>query len=301
MDRQKKAYTFALLAMLCWSTVATAFKISLRYMDYLNLLLYSSLISALVLLIIISIQGKFKEIFSIPKKELTFLALLGALNPFLYYLVLFKAYSLLKAQEALTLNYTWAIMVVVLSFFILKQKIKFVNIFGIFLGFCGVFIIASKGHLYDMQFSNTFGVALALGSSIIWAFFWILNIKIKRDELIKLFINFGSGFIFTLISCIILGDIKILPAEGMFGAVYVGLFEMGITFIFWLMALKYSKTTAQVSSIIYLSPFLSLIFINLILGEKILYATFIGLCLIIIGIVIQSINQVDKPLSEKLK
>lgn len=301
MERQKKAYMFALMAMLCWSTVATAFKISLRYMDYVNLLLYSSLISALVLLIIIYIQGRFREIFLIPKKELVYLALLGVLNPFLYYLVLFKAYSILKAQEALTLNYTWAIMVVVLSFFILRQKIKFINILGIFLGFCGVFIIASKGKIYDMHFSDTLGVALALGSSLIWAFFWILNMKIKRDELIKLFINFTSGYIFTLLTAIILGDIKSLPSEGMLGVTYVGLFEMGITFIFWLMALKYSKTTAQVSSLIYLSPFLSLIFINIILGEKILYSTFIGLSLIIIGIVIQSLNHGSKPLIENPK
>ena len=34
---------------------------------------------------------------------------MGLFNPFLYYLVLFKAYDLLEAQEAGTLNYIWPI------------------------------------------------------------------------------------------------------------------------------------------------------------------------------------------------
>ena len=32
----------------------------------------------------------------------------GLLNPCLYYLVLFKAYELLPAQQAQALNYSWA-------------------------------------------------------------------------------------------------------------------------------------------------------------------------------------------------
>jgi hypothetical protein len=43
MKEQDKALILALSAVLLWSTVATAFKIALRYFDYLNLLFYSSL------------------------------------------------------------------------------------------------------------------------------------------------------------------------------------------------------------------------------------------------------------------
>ena len=41
--------------------------------------------------------------------------ILGLVNPFLYYLVLFKAYDLLPAQEAQAINYTWALMLAFLS------------------------------------------------------------------------------------------------------------------------------------------------------------------------------------------
>jgi drug/metabolite transporter (DMT)-like permease len=79
----------------------------------------------------------------------------------------------------------------------------------------------------------------------------------------------------------------IYTPAGIAGAVYVGLFEMGITFVLWLKALKLSRTTAQVSNLIYMSPFVSLVLIHFVVGERILLTTLIGLIFIITGIVIQ--------------
>ena len=53
---------------------------------------------------------------------------LGLINPFLYYLVLFKAYDLLPAQEAQAINYTWALMLAFLSVIFLKQKLTLKDI-----------------------------------------------------------------------------------------------------------------------------------------------------------------------------
>ena len=62
---------------------------------------------------------------------------------------------------------------------------------------------------------------------------------------------------------------------------------MGITFVLWLNALRYSKTTAGVSNLIYLSPFISLIIIHFTVGEAILQSTVFGLALIVSGILMQ--------------
>ncbi|HPY52190.1 MAG TPA: EamA family transporter, partial [Sedimentisphaerales bacterium] len=75
--------------------------------------------------------------------------------------------------------------------------------------------------------------------------------------------------------------------QGLIGGVYIGLFEMGITFLAWLKALKLARTTAHVVNLIYLVPFLSLLVIALVLDEQILPATLVGLVLIIAGIVLQ--------------
>jgi len=71
----------------------------------------------------------------ISRKELLASAVMGFFNPFLYYLVLFKAYELLEAQIAGTLNYTWPIVLVILSIFLLKQRISTWSIVAILISF----------------------------------------------------------------------------------------------------------------------------------------------------------------------
>jgi hypothetical protein len=76
--------------------------------------------------------------------------------------------------------------------------------------------------------------------------------------------------------------------KGILAAVYVGVFEMGITFLFWLKALKMAETTDKVSNLVYLAPFLSLVFVHFILHEPVYYTTPVGLLLIICGIWLQN-------------
>jgi len=290
MLKQKSAYIFAIIAVLFWSTVASAFKISLRYLDVLQLLFYASFTSIIVLFIILLTQKKLRLLKTFSKKDYFHSALLGFLNPFLYYVVLFRAYSFLRVQEALTLNYTWPIMLLLLSIPLLKQRIGLKSIVAIIISFLGAYIIAVRGNLLSLNFTNAGGLSLALGSAVIWSLFWIYNVKDKRDEVAKLFLNFVFGFIFILLSNLIFSEITKPDFHGLLGAIYVGIFEMGITFIIWLKALRLSRTTAEVSNLIYLTPFLSLIVINLVVGERILVSTIIGLILIIAGIVIQQFN-----------
>ena len=212
---------------------------------------------------------------------------LGILNPFLYYIVLFKAYSVLPAQQAMTLNYTWPIMLVLLSIPLLRQRITYKRIVAICISFVGVWMIATQGNILRFRFTNPVGVGLALGSALIWALFWIYNVRDERDDVVKLFLNFGFGFVFILVVNLIFSDVTVPNTMGFIGATYVGLFEMGVTFVIWLKALKLSQTTAQVSNLIYMVPFLSLVVIHFVVGERISLYTVGGLTLIITGIIIQ--------------
>lgn len=289
MTNQKKSFLFAIAAILFWSTVGTAFKITLRHLNYAELLLLSSLVSLIFLAITITVNNKLSQLWQTTQKQLAYSALLGFLNPFAYYLILFKAYSLLRAQEAVALNYIWPMMLVLLSVPVLKQKIKPVNIIALLISFSGAITIATQGKPFSLDLTEPLGVTLALSSAFFWAMFWLLNVRDSREETLKLFMNFLFGFIYTLIYCLITGNLKIPSVEGIMGSVYIGLFEMGITFVFWLKALKYAENTAKVSNLVYLSPFISLMFISVIIGEKILPSTLAGLVLIISGIIIQQV------------
>ena len=129
---QGKAYLLAMLTVMAWSTIATAFHLSLRYVGYIQLLLLASIVSSIVLFSIILFQRKLALLKGMQFADYMNSAFLGFLNPFLYYIVLLKAYTLLKAQEAGTLNYIWPITLVLLSIPILKQKISGISILAIF-------------------------------------------------------------------------------------------------------------------------------------------------------------------------
>jgi len=173
MERQKQSYIYTIVAVLICSTVASAFKISLRYLDFLQLLFYASAVSVVVLFIVLVTKNRLNLLMGYSLNSYLHSALFGFLNPFLYYIVLFKAYSLLPAQEAQPLDYTWPIMLVLLSIPLLKQKIGFLSILAIIISFIGVFVISTQGSILSFRFVSLNGALLALSSAVIWASFWI--------------------------------------------------------------------------------------------------------------------------------
>lgn len=291
-DRQHKlAYAYALVAVLFWSTSASAFKLSLRHVSGPMLLLIASVTSMVALLVFLAATGTLGRVKAFTRSDYLWSAGLGCLNPFLYYVILFKAYGLLLAQEAQPINFVWPLTLVLLSIPLLSQRIRFSSILAILISFGGVVVIATRpekaSDILDFRFSNGYGVALALGSTVIWALFWIYNAKDRCDEAVRLFLNFVFATAYILLTLLLTGQTEMPPWKGLAGGAYIGLFEMGITFLVWLKALKLAKTTAHVVNLIYLVPFLSLLVIALVLDETILPSTLVGLILIITGIVLQ--------------
>ncbi len=287
MTDKTKSYILASLAVLFWSTIATAFKIALTELSPGQLLFIASCTAVVVLTIIRIIEGKFRIILKTSPGNFLMSALLGLLNPFIYYLVLLKAYSLLPAQVAQPLNMIWPIVLVFLSVPMLKQKIPARSFLALFISFAGVYLVSSQGQPLSPGKSDWFGVLLAAGSSVFWALYFILNLKDKRDESGKLLLNFLISTIYIAIYLLATGGFEHISIKGLLAGVYTGIFEMGLTFYLWLKALKLAETSDKISNLVFLAPFLSLVFISIFLGEHIYYTTFIGLLLIIAGIVYQ--------------
>jgi len=287
MTNQSKAYIFGLATVLLWSTVASAFKLSLRHLTPVELVLYSSIFSTFILGLAVVTTGKIKEVFRCTSREWLHSFLLGLLNPFLYYLILFKAYDLLPAQQAQPINYTWALTLAMLSVPLLGQRIGAGDFIGLFLGYTGVVVISTQGHLLDLRFSSPLGVFLALASTVIWALYWIYNTRDSRSPVVSLFQTFACGLLPIGLYFLSVAEFRLPAWQGFLGAGYVGAFEMSITFVLWLSALRLSENTARVSSLIFLSPPLSLIFIYFFVGEIITGATIFGLGLILLGLLAQ--------------
>ena len=286
-SNQNKAYLFAGIAIFFWSTVATAFKLALEHLEPIQLVFYSTLFSVIVLFFIALIQGKIGLIKSFSKRALMQCAFLGLLNPCLYYIILFKGYDILPAQEAMVINFSWPIMIVILSIPILKQKIDIKSFLSIIVCYVGVVVIATKGDVFSMQFENSLGVVYILITTVIWSLFWLFNTKNSNDSVVSLFLIFLFSLPYILIITHFSNSFVIPSLKGVIGSAYIGLFEMGISVVLWQSALKISTTVSRVASLVFITPFLSLLILHFVLKEDILASTIFGVILICSGLILQ--------------
>ncbi len=288
MHKQSKAYILTLLVVTFWATAASAFKIALQDVNPSTLLFYSTLFSTLCLFTILCCQSKLKLLRKTDSKFVAKAALLGFLNPFLYYIILFKAYNILPGQIAMSLNYGWPLVLTLLSVPILGQRLNKTQLLAVVISFVGAVIISTRGELTSFGDVNRSGVLLAGGSTLIWATYWLFNAKDGLDPVIKLFAGFCFGFLYTTLFCLFTGGIDLPPITAWLPLIYIGLFEMSITFALWLTALQLTSSAARISNLIYITPFFSLLILSVVVGERIYPATFIGLLLIVGSILFQA-------------
>jgi len=287
----QRAETLALLAVFFWSTVATAFKWTLRYVEPVDLLAVASLTSLAIYGLTLLRQGLWVKFRALQRSIRLQLLALGILNPLLYYLVLFTAYHRLPAQVAQPLNYTWPMVLSLLSVPMLHHRVRLGDVAGLLLGFLGVWLVSSQGNPGALEVSDPWGVTLAIGSSGIWATYWLLNVRIQAPEEVKLFTNFLLGTPLVLGVWMVFHHPHRLPVQGIGGGIYVGFFEMGWTFLLWMKALRRTPNAAGIANLVYLSPILSLFFIWAVLKEAIFWTTPLGLALILTGIWAQRRSQ----------
>lgn len=287
MNDQRKALLFGLAAVLAWSTVATAFKLALRHLDHYQLLFLATVFSLVSLTLVLAVQGKFPLVRAARPDQVRLSFGLGLLNPFIYYLVLFKAYSLLPAQVAQPINFTWALTMSWLAVPLLKQKLTWAGIVAGLVCYSGVVVISTGGNLAEWRLADPLGVGLALASTLIWALYWIGNTRSDLDPVAGLFLGFAFALPFVTGVTALFSDFH-FDRGGWLGGAYVGAVEMGFTFVLWLTAMRLTDSTARIANLIFLAPFLSLVFINFVLGEKVVPATLVGLVLIVGGLMLQS-------------
>ncbi len=280
MDCNTKAYIRASGAVLLWATAASAFKLTLVRGTPWQVVTVASVTSTLVFFG--ACRGRPGPV---SPRELIQGALRGFLNPFLYYLVLLTAYSMLPAQVAMVVNYLWPLTLSILAVPLLGQRLGGRALAGILVSFGGVALMAlTRGGAGGEV--GAFPLFLALASTVIWALYWVLNTRASGPAPVNLFFNFCFGTLYLAVWGIAAG-MRVPTDPGLLaGGVYIGVFEMGVTFLLWSTALKMSDNTSRISGLIYFTPFLSLGVIALAVREPIALSTLAGLLLVIVGVLI---------------
>lgn len=286
-DTDRRAVKLGLGAVMLWSTVATAFSLSLQYLTPLQLVTLATVISWCFFAIRLRAPERRSALRVTSSKTRATGLLVGWLNPGLYYLVLFAAYDRLPAQEAMAINYSWGITLALLAAPLLRQHLSAGALLAACISYGGILVIATRGAPLSLDFAQPLGVGLALLSTVLWSLYWVINTRLSLDPEVNLFLNFSGAL--PLLLALLWWSNTPFPTlwQGWAGGLYVGLFEMGLAFVLWMGAMKATTSTLRISSLIFLSPPLSLVLIWVIAGEPVKAYTLIGLVLILFGLWLQ--------------
>jgi drug/metabolite transporter (DMT)-like permease len=169
----------------------------------------------------------------------------------------------------------------------LGQRLFVKDLLAIMVGYFGVVVIATEGSFDLGTIQSLSGLVLALISTFVWAGFWLTNTRLKESDDVALAAMFVMASPLALGYLLLAGGLDALNWQGLSAAVYVGLFEMGVTFLLWSQALSRAVRVSRVANLIFLAPIVSLVLIQVVLNEPIHPATVVGFALIVPAILLQ--------------
>ena len=284
----QKSLVLGLMAVALWSTMATAFKWALAYSSPMQLITAAATVSWVFFAVSLAMSGTLSRIIEVPTALLWRCLILGLLNPALYYWILFQAYDLLPAQDAMAINYTWGLTLPLIAALFSKIVPTKSEVALALLSYLGILIIVTDGDLLGFKFNAPVGVLLALASTVIWGLSWVLNSRFvdnhQLDPRVALLLNFTAATPVLWLITVLTDGIISMTWSSILSGLYVGLFEMGIAFILWMSALRLTDNPIRVSSLIFLAPPISLVLITTVLGEPISQSTLLGLAVILLGL-----------------
>jgi drug/metabolite transporter (DMT)-like permease len=279
----------ALWAVIFWGFSFIATKVALREVDPFTLLTLRFGIGGL-LLVLVQLQrnrGFLKTFSSKDWVSIIFLAIVGISGH-----TLLQAYGLLYTSATNT-GWIVAIMPIFITIaarLFLGERITARRMIGILVGFCGIFLVISKGvfSLSIFRFGSTFGDILALISAITWTAF-----TVGGKGFLSRFSPLAAITPIMIVGCLITLPFTWLKWEwdilfrlsltGWTGILFLGVFCSGLAYLFWYSALE-KNDSGIVGIYLYLEPLVTLIGAYFLLKEEIQWITLWGGGMILLGV-----------------
>ncbi len=223
-------------------------------------------------------------------KESAYFALLGFIG--ITYHQWLQSTGLITAQASTTawIVSTTPIFIAILGWFILKEKMNFLQIVGIVLASVGVILVVSEGNRIEFGLVNLMssGNLLIMLSAPNWALFSVLSKRgLKEHPAIRMmFFVMSFGWIFSTFPFLTghgISEISLLTKNGWLSILFLGVACTGLAYIFWYDGLQ-SITTSQVGAMLYFEPIVAVIVAAIILGEAILFSSLLGGLGIFLGV-----------------
>ena len=296
----KKEYVYAGISIFMWSTTATVSKLLLSSFNSMQIMTITSLFAFAALFVMnvckasnasTASGSRLRHSLAEWKRYCLFdylhMFALGILGIFLYHLLLYLGIDRMEqASQAFIINYLWPIMTVLFACILMKEKLTAQKSIAIALSFIGVIIVTTGGKLTGISADNLSGALYCVLAAIAYGLFSVLNKKKGYDSYFSMMIYYLAALLVSLAYTIATDDWFTLDVLQTLGMLWVGIFTTALAFTTWALALKHGDT-AKISNLAYLTPFLSLIWTWLVLGEVFNPFSLLGLLFIVGGIFVQ--------------
>lgn len=235
-----------------------------------------------------------KESFLISKKELLVFTVLGICYA-LSSEFLFLGYDYLTAGIASTVLFIYPVIVALIMFFFYKEKLTKLSILSLFLAFAGVIILCLKGNSMEI---NYLGLGIVMLSSIFYALYIVIvnksNIQVSGFKLSFYSMLFTSGFF--MVKAVLGNESFIIPSANTFVNFLIFAFlTTVISSLCLVYAIKYiGSTPAAILGA--LEPVVAVLISVFMFHEKFTFNLFLGIILILIGVILNVITESKKSI-----
>ncbi|AKG34384.1 DMT family transporter [Paenibacillus durus] len=288
LEASKNPFILMPILLLMWGSLAAVSKLLLNHLDSYQVLFYMYGLGAAVFLVIVMLKGQLRAIFSWKRSEIILLLSCGVFT-FLYDFLYLKSLELIPAVEASMLNYLFPIFIIVLAIPIHKEKLNLYNMISIGMGFMGTILLVTKGDFANIRFTNFKGDMLAILAAISWGFFTNLIKKNQKDMLISTFSITAAAFILSIGAMLASSHFIIPQRADFYGVLWLSMSNIVFGFFLYFRALKYSSASL-IASFTFFTPFVTLLFIVLLLGERLTVTDCLAAVLILFSVPVQKIG-----------
>ncbi len=279
MKNRDKALLYTSLSILAWSFIPVVSSLAQQKIDGSNFLFYSNIFSVIAIFIYAKIS---KYSIKFDKNIIKQTAILGFLGTFLYYVCIYFGYKFANPIEVIIVQYLWPVLIVVLSVFLLREKLTFKKILSIILGFLAIVIVITKGDISIFSFNFPIGLSVVLLGAFSFALFSVLSKKIDIDPISATLMFFVWGSLFSLIWVFCTTGLKPLDIDSLFFIAINGIIINGISYIWWIEAIRLWEAS-KVAVFVYITPILGTLWLVILSNTDLFLSYGIALIFVIIA------------------
>lgn len=231
-------------------------------------------------------------------KLLTTMSLLGIIG---YNFLLYEALKYTTPVNASLVNSISPILIVVLSTFLLRERLTRWNLIGLVLSLGGVLMVLTNGRIGDLaEVQYNAGDLLMLLAVLLWSVYSIMGRKMTAiPPIAATAVSVIIGLVILLPVTLYQGLPSSVSTQGLLGITYMGLFPSVGAFVFWNVSLRYIDAS-RVGIFLYLIPVFTAI-ISLLMGKTITAVQIAGGIMVFIGVYINGKKAKKESLKEQNK